>query len=94
MLHTAGEVFEASNQRVSLTNMSGRRDMSLLLALSASQVPRWRHCRPASAPRLLPTAHLPPSIPPRPAAGLPPSPPPLSPCPLPPTSHPESVDVP
>mmetsp|Transcript_19941 Transcript_19941/g.60258 ORF Transcript_19941/g.60258 Transcript_19941/m.60258 type:complete len:961 (+) Transcript_19941:333-3215(+) len=37
VLETAGRVFEASNQRVSLTNMSGRRDMSLLLALSASQ---------------------------------------------------------
>ena len=38
MLETARAAFEASSQRVSLTNLSGRRDMSLLLALSATQV--------------------------------------------------------
>ena len=38
VLETARAAFEASSQRVSLTNLSGRRDMSLLLALSATQV--------------------------------------------------------
>lgn len=38
VLETARAAFEASNQKVSLTNLSGRRDMSLLLALSACQV--------------------------------------------------------
>ncbi len=35
---SARAAFEASSQKVSLTNLSGRRDMSLLLALSACQV--------------------------------------------------------
>ncbi len=39
VLDTAEEVFQHASQQVSLTNMSGRRDMSLLLALSASQAP-------------------------------------------------------
>lgn len=37
VLETASGVFEASNQKVQLTSMSGRRDMSLLAALSACQ---------------------------------------------------------
>jgi hypothetical protein len=41
VLETARAAFEASSQRVSLTNLSGRRDMSLLLALSATQVCCW-----------------------------------------------------
>lgn len=38
VLETARSAFESSNQKVSMTNLSGRRDMSLLLALSACQV--------------------------------------------------------
>jgi hypothetical protein len=44
VLETARAAFEASSQRVRLTNLSGRRDMSLLLALSATQVRLLRSC--------------------------------------------------
>lgn len=46
VLETARAAFAASSQKVSLTNLSGRRDMSLLLALSACQVTAlFRHCQ-------------------------------------------------
>ena len=61
MLETARSAFEASGQCVSLTNLSGRRDMSLLLALSACQVSgRIACCGPGSehaTPPRQPVAH-------------------------------------